>query len=183
MVIFACACPCFLGLLSVLLFISFLVFCVRARKRPKSEIRHTLHAKTSFFKVRARAGAAPRTTTDGPKRHQIKPQKSEKTPSSIVDFSASRGRPPKYLPKGPPVEPPGISRGPPDGPKRRQERPKTAPRAAKSAPRAVQGRLRSGLGGHLGPAWGLGGPQRPPGGHFGTPGAGGQTGLLETPGK
>ena len=96
---FACAFPCFLGLLSVLLFISFSVFCGRARKRPKSEIRHTLHAKTSFFKVRARAGAAPRTTTDGPKKHEIKFQQSVRKHQNIIDFSASRGRPPNIPPK------------------------------------------------------------------------------------
>ena len=55
------------GLFSLLLFSFISVFCGRARKRPKGQIRHTLRAKTCFFKVRACAGFAARTTTDGQK--------------------------------------------------------------------------------------------------------------------
>ena len=63
-VTFAFALTCFLVLFSVLFFVSFSVLSGRARKTPKTEIRYTFHAKTWFFKVRARAAAAPRTTTN-----------------------------------------------------------------------------------------------------------------------
>ena len=41
----------------------FYLFWPRA-KNAEDEIRYTFHAKTWFFKVRARAAAAPRTTTN-----------------------------------------------------------------------------------------------------------------------
>ena len=68
-VTFAFALTCFLVLFSVLFFVSFSVFSGRARKTPKTQIRHTFHAKTWFFKVRDRAAAAPRTTTNRSRNH------------------------------------------------------------------------------------------------------------------
>ena len=142
----------------MLFFVSFSVFSGRARKTPKTEIRHTLHAKTWFFKVRARAAAAPRTTTNRSKIIKQRLQKVRKT-LNIVDFSASRGRPPKIPPKRASRAPSGDLPGTPrrlqeapralqDGSKSRQERSKSRPGAAPERPWRPLG---AGLG-----------PRRPP---------------------
>ena len=64
-----CIVRCVFRLFSVLFFLLFQVFWAARETRPKSENRHTLHAKTCFFKVRARARAGARETTEGQKRH------------------------------------------------------------------------------------------------------------------
>ena len=84
------------------------LFCGRARKRPKSEIRHTLHAKTCFFKVRAVAGAAPRTTTHDPQRHKVKAQKSGEKPLNNRFFNLPGQTSKNTSQKRPPVDPPGT---------------------------------------------------------------------------
>ena len=128
-------------LCSLLLFSFISALFGRARKRPKGQIRHTLHAKTCFFKVRARAGAAPRTTTDGPKRHQIKAQQSVNKHQTSLIFQPPGADLQKYLPKGPSGDLPGTPRrlqeaprALQDGSKSRQERSKSRPGAAPERP-------------------------------------------------
>ena len=128
---------------SLLLFSFISAFFGRARKRPKGQIRHTLRAKTCFFKVRACAGFAARTTTDGQKKT---PKENGKKTNNHQkhEISGSRRRPPKKAPKmtsrrlpGTLREPPGRARRGPRGAKRAPRRPQEPPRAP---PRAAQRR-------------------------------------------
>ena len=125
------------GLFSLHLFSFIYVFFGRARKRPKGQIRHTLRAKTCFFKVHACAGFAARTTTDG----QTNFKNEKKKTSKKHEISGSRRRPPKKASKmtcrSPLREPPGRARRGPRGAKRAPRRPQEPPRAP---PRAAQRR-------------------------------------------
>ena len=104
-------------------------------------------------------GARPRRRS--PKDDNRRPKKALNKGSTkcekhqnIIDFSASRGRPPKIPPKRASRRSNGVSRGPPDGPKRRQERPKSAPRRLQEPPRALQEPSRGGSGAALAATWG-----------------------------
>ena len=125
-----------------------LVFCLFWPRAKNAEDRNSIHLPCENLVFQ---GARPRRRS--PKDDNKPLQKSlnkgskkcEKT-LNIVDFSASRGRPPKIPCKRASRRSNGVSRGPPDGPKRRQERPKSAPRRLQEPPRAFQEPSRGGSG-------------------------------------
>ena len=117
-------------------------------KSPKSEIRHTLHAKTCVFKVSALAGAAPRTTTDGPVKINVFQPPGADFQKDLPKKASRRSS--GELP-GTPRRPQETPRAPQVGSKSRQERSKSRPGAAPERPWRPLGAL------------GPGGPQRPPG--------------------
>ena len=145
----SCCWPVFASLFSFIY-----VFFGRARKRPKGQIRHTLRAKTCFFKVHACAGFAARTTTDGqkktPKENGKKTNNHQKTKNVRVPAPASKKSTKNDLPEAP--------RDPPGGP-RRARRGQEAPRG-KSRSEAVL----EGPGPPLAATLGPHGAQRRPGG-------------------
>ena len=125
-------------------FISFSVFFGRARKSPKCENRHTLQAKTCFFKIRAGTGLATGKATDDPIRHQKYTQLDNRACQNIVIFLAigvnlkntSQNDLPE-LPREPPGTLPGRPRWSREALRALQDESKSRQEGRKSRPHAV----------------------------------------------
>ena len=139
----------------------FYVFWPRAKKTEERNPTHS-PCENMFFQ-----GARPRRRS--PKDDNRRPKKAlnegskkcEKT-SNIVDFSASRGRPPKIRPRrasrGSPGDLPGTPRRLQEAPRALQDGFESRQERSKSRPGAASERAWRPLGAGLG-------PRRPPAGH------------------
>ena len=138
--------------------IVFCVFCPRAKKAEERNSTHSPRENLFFQGARPRR-RSPKDDNRRPKKALNKASRKCEKHQNIIDFSASRGRPPKIPPKRASRAPSGDLPGTPrrlqeapralqDGSKSRQERSKSRPGAAPERPWRPLG---AGLG-----------PRRPP---------------------